>query len=388
MVSKDTENILLASWLKGENEEHMRYFTPQDFPTQPGVFDLVSKGERDPLTIARRMNMDPKEIALIASNYAPYLYNSAMQELARDISHRWISEHLTAGPAEIAEGMKQFNFAADDLPKPETTADRFIEELEERAGRPVVNTGIKDLDRMLCGIRKKELTSIGARPSVGKSAFVQQVAIHVARQGHRVLFFPLEMSQTALLERILLRYVDIPQYEMKTGLKPETWKRPEVAEAFNKLEALMESGNFMIFEGCTNINTIKRLIEKYKPYMVVIDQLEQLSSGGHKWSDKRQRFSYMTHELQRVAMDMDVAVWLACQVNRSADNSEPTLANLKESGTIEEDSDNVILLHRIGDKTAIQNIKLELAKQRNGECGSVGLVFMAGKYTFYGEEKT
>lgn len=387
MVTSEIEKILLASWLLGENTDHMKYFQPMDFPENPMVFDLLSKGEKDSVTIAQKAGVKMVDMAEIIQHYAPALYESAMMQLAKDISHRWISNHLDASPLEIAEGMKQFVFSAEDLPKPGTSVDDFIKELEDRNNRPIVNTGIRDLDRMLCGIRKKELTAIGARPSVGKSAFVQQVAIQVARSGHKVLFFPLEMSQTALMERILLRYVDIPQYEMKTGFKPETWKRADVSEAFDKLDAMMSSGNMMVFEGVTDIQMIKRLIEYHKPYMIVIDQLEQLSDGKQKWSDKRQRFSHMTHELQRVAMDMDVAVWLACQVNRSADNSEPTLANLKESGTIEEDSDNVILLHRIGEKTANQKIKLELAKQRNGECGSVGLVFMASKYTFYGEER-
>ena len=94
----------------------------------------------------------------------------------------------------------------------------------------------------------------------------------------------------------------------------------------------------------------------------------------------------MTHELQGMAMDENVAVWLACQANRGADDSPPTLANLKESGSIEEDSDNVILLHREGeDKYGNKDIRLELAKQRGGACGVKNIKFDAKKYTFYEE---
>ena len=120
--------------------------------------------------------------------------------------------------------------------------------------------------------------------------------------------------------------------------------------------------------------------------MIVIDQLEQLKDGMRNWPDKRAMFSHMTHELQAISLDMDVSVWLACQVNRGADNNPPTMANLKESGTIEEDATNVILLHREGEKTEKQSIMLDLAKQKDGQCGVINLAFDAPKFTFYGTE--
>lgn len=125
--------------------------------------------------------------------------------------------------------------------------------------------------------------------------------------------------------------------------------------------------------------------------MVVIDQLEQMRCSGEKFKDKRERFSYMTNQLKRISMTEDVAVWLACQVNRDASQSEPTLANLKESGSIEEDSDNVILLHRIPvEKMASSGwddnnrpMIINVAKQRSGATGAINAQFIANKFTFY-----
>ena len=310
-----------------------------------------------------------------------------MADLSKRMARRWLKEHEDATPMQVADAMRQYDRGVMEMPRPpsDPVAD-LMDEFDERRRTPFVATGITDLDNMLNGIRRKELTAIGARPSVGKSAFCQQVAMHVARRGRKVLYFPLEMSANAVVERMFMRYVNIPQYEVRRGLKDETWGTPQVANALNQVNEFFKDGNLLIFERCNDLQVIRALIRENKPFMVVIDQLEQLKDGKKFWQNKRERFSHMTHELQGLAMDMDVAVWLACQVNRNADGSAPTMANLKESGTIEEDSDNVILLHRDGDKTPQQNIVLDLAKQRNGECGTVNLIFQAPKYAFYGQD--
>ena len=296
----------------------------------------------------------------------------------------WVKDHQFAEPEEIMRAMEVFTRKTEALPEaPKDPVMELIEEFDRLAKEKPVSTGLTDLDRMLCGVRKRELTAVGARPSVGKSAFVQQVGMEVARQGKKVLFFPLEMSRVAIMKRMFSKYaVGVTPYEMRTGLKPETWTKNN--ETMSKLYQFMNFGTFLIYERCNDLRKIKSLIRKHKPHMVVIDQLEQLKDGDMRWPDKRARFSYMTHELQAISLDLDVAVWVACQVNRGADNVPPTMANLKESGTIEEDATNVILLHRDGEKTAMQSIMLDLAKQKDGECGTITLTFDAAKFTFYG----
>lgn len=386
----DVEKIILGAWLSEEHLEDAAMFSPEDFGIHHEIAKCYLNGITDPLELARASKTSPGAIADLRSGYHPFFYESAMQRVRVSLAHKWLDENQDKSPEEIAEAMKMFERHENNLPK--TTDDpvnEFIDELDERPSRPYVTTGISSLDAMLNGIRRKELTAVGARPSVGKSAFVMQTAMNVVKQGYRVLYFPLEMSQLALLERMFMRYTDIPQHEVRTGISREHWEDPTTQAAFDRMGELFKDDNFMIFERCTDIQTIKQLIVKHKPYMIVIDQLEQLSDGSKRFPDKRSRFSHMTHALQGIAMDYDVAVWLACQVNRSADNSMPTLANLKESGSIEEDSDNVILLHREDEeKTAIQRLILDLAKQRSGQCGAVPLVFMASKFAFFGSERS
>lgn len=386
MMNRDTEEIILGAWLSGEHLEDVKLFTAEDFEHLHTLAELYISGVTDHLTLSRKADVPRDLIGRLTGNSSDYFYESAMAEITQDKALKWVMQHPKAKPSEIAEAMKMFERESAKVPVPtEDLSLELQEEFDLRRTTPFVSSGINDLDYMLNGIRRTELTSVGARPSVGKSAFCQQVAVHVARQGHRVLFFPLEMQSKALSERLFMKYVDFSQYSVRTGLTDEQWRDPQTAEAFGFLDELSESKNFLVFQRVNDLREIRLAIRKYKPHMIVIDQLEQLKDGNLSWKDKRSRFSHMTHELQGMAMDEDVAIWLACQVNRDANDSPPTLANLKESGSIEEDSDNVILLHNEGvDSYGMRNIRLELAKQRGGACGVVKLKFDAKRYTFGG----
>lgn len=388
MVDHDTEEILLGAWLMGEHLEDVKLFSPEDFEFYPTMARLFMEGVTDHYELAKQAHVKRSLIASIISEYGNTFYESAMQTISQEKAQDWVHDHPRATPSEIAEAMRMFERESSKVPVPtESLSEELVEEFDLRRATPYVSTGINGLDYMLNGIRRTELTAIGARPSVGKSAFCQQVAVNVAKQGHRVLFFPLEMQSKALSERLFMKYVDFSQGSVRMGLSDEQWKDPQTTEAFNHLDELSQSKNFLVFQRVNDLQEIRLAVRKYKPHLIVIDQLEQLKDGGKTWKDKRSRFSHMTHELQGMAMDEDVAIWLACQVNRSADDSPPTMANLKESGSIEEDSDNVILLHRESEgKTERQRISLELAKQRGGACGKIHLTFVAKRFTFYEED--
>lgn len=387
MISRNAEQVILGAWLLDEHLEDMKLFKPEDFEYFPTIAKLFMEGVTDHFDLSEQAKVKRSSIIEMTHEYEDSFYEGAMQTISQEKAQKWVYEHPKATPSEIAEAMKMFERESAKVPVPtENLSQELQDEFDLRRTTPFVGTGIPELDYMLNGIRRTELTAVGARPSVGKSAFCQQVAINVARRGHRVLFFPLEMRSEALSERFFMRYVDFSAYSMRTGLTDEQWKDPQTAEAFNNLDELSESGNFLVFQRVSDLHEIRLAIRRYKPHMIVIDQLEQLKDGNMTWKDKRSRFNHMTHELQGMAMDEDVAVWLACQVNRDANDAPPTLANLKESGSIEEDSDNVILLHRKGeDEKGRMNIRLELAKQRGGACGVVDLKFEPKKYYFYEE---
>lgn len=385
-MQEDTERTILASWLMGEHLDDTKLFHPGDFVEYRVIAEAIMKGITDKFGVYQATKEPISTLDHITLGYAPNWYEMAMCSMEEEMFKRWQREHPDASKAEVVEAAQMFERPSSTLPKPSADPLREMqEEHDRRQTTPFISTGLTDLDNLLNGIRRKELTAVGARPSVGKSAFCQQIAMQVAKQGEKVLYFPLEMSTVAMTERMLMRYADISPYQLRRGISPEVRSDPKTQVAYDNIADILKDGNLLFYEMCNDLHDIKGLVKEEKPFMIVIDQLEQLKDGNMKWSGKRSRFSHMTHELQALAMKSNIAVWLACQVNRAAEgtNAPPTMANLKESGTIEEDSDNVILLHRENeDKPAIQSILLSVAKQRQGECGNVPLGFNAPKFLF------
>ena len=271
-------------------------------------------------------------------------------------------------------------------------SERFMKEMEEREKAKPVKYGLPTLDEMTGGLKRKELTAVAARPSVGKSAFALQIASHVQESGQKVLFFPLEMSALQTIERLcVMKQVADPK-SIKTG----RFQNNSIVLAQDYIYELEKSGLFKIFEGIGDIEKIRAAIRQENPFLVVVDQLTQMKAN-KPFKSKREQFSYMTNELKAMAMHEDVAIMLLCQLNRGAEADEPTMANLKESGSIEEDSDNVIMLHRVQrDQLRIPDmwaewetpVNINLAKQRSGETGSFLSGFNASRFRFYEKAKT
>lgn len=391
----EVEKMLIGGWLLGEHLDDMDRIGEKDFTSLRHIYRAIKAKGADVFRVAETAKITTVELMDMAKNYRDSFYQQALTGMLDSKMRRYLkSAAETKSLTEIKETLNKFeDVKLEELPEPAShLCTQYWEELDRRENQKMIYTGIRGLDRILCGIRTKELTSVGARPAVGKSAFTLQVAANVAKNGERVLYFPLEMSTTQTVERLMLRYMDVSQTKLRRG--EVDWKKLSVL-ADEKIMPLETSGNFLIFEAVNDINIIKALIKRHKPYMVVIDQLEQMRCSTERFKDKRERFSYMTNQLKRISMTEDTAVWLACQVNRDASQNEPTLANLKESGSIEEDSDNVILLHRIpAEKMASSGwddnnrpMLINVAKQRSGETGTINAQFVAKKFTFYDLEE-
>lgn len=387
----EIEKMILGSWLSGEHLEDMDRISEKDFQSFRHIYRAIKAKGADVFGVSEMAKVTTVELMDMAKDYRDTFYQQAFTGLLEDKMRQYLKRAAeTKSLTEIKDTLNRFDdVELEELPEPAShLCSTYWQELDRRANQKLVYTGLSSLDNLLCGIRTKELTSVGARPAVGKSAFTLQIATNVARSGEKVLYFPLEMSTIQTVERILLRYLDVPQRKLRKG--DVDWKEMSVL-ADETVMPLEESGNFLIFEAVNDINIIKALIRRHKPKLVVIDQLEQMRCSTEKFKDKRERFSYMTNQLKRISMTEDVAVWLACQVNRDASQNEPTLSNLKESGSIEEDSDNVILLHRIpaekmdssGWDDNNRPMIVSVAKQRSGATGAINAQFIANKFTFY-----
>lgn len=380
------DDILIGTWLRGEHLDDLphveaKYFKYADVVNAlkngiPAIKILVEHKDR---SILRSWTLDSSP-AIYESAYQALIEYQIREAIKAEADLDKVTQMLANRSARFTRPTESFHdYAAS-----------FAAEITRKRNQENIKWDLPFLQNATYGIKRKELTTIAARPSVGKSAFALQVAFGAWRQGAKVLYFPLEMSAQQSLGRILIRAGYISPKENQTGEIKDEAKYQLGIDLLNDIES---SGRFLIYEGEGRIEEMEKLIETEKPYLVVIDQLTQMKAS-QQFKDIRSQFSYMTSSLKRIAMQYDVAVALLCQINRSADGIEPTMANLKESGSIEEDSDNVILMHRLrhGDKDIEgrsfdwdneRPMKFILAKQRDGETGPFGVIFRPDRMSFY-----
>lgn len=381
----DFETVLLGTWLRGEHLEDLKYVKESDFVRTEIVRGL--KQGKKMLDIGGELR-NLSELAEMTTFRSETLYKQSFQrmmevQIKRDIANM---SDLDSIKAKI-EYFDSVRFG--DAKATEEPAVALAKEIDERANRETIKWDmIPSLNNLTAGIKRKELTAIAARPSVGKSAFALQIAYGAWKQGAKVLYFPLEMSANQSFGRLLVMNKYLTAKEFQTGKIKDTDRYYLGIDHINEMD---KSGRFKVYEGEGRIETIESTIKAEKPYLVVIDQLTQMRASV-PFKDIRLQFSYMTSNLKRIAMQENVAILILCQINRSADNIKPTMANLKESGSIEEDSDNVILLHKL-DKDKVRDpsqydwentrpMVLDLAKQRDGDVGETSILFTPSQMVF------
>ena len=242
-------------------------------------------------------------------------------------------------------------------------------------------TGILDLDKKICGLHNQELTIIGARPGVGKTTLALQIVEKIATNGKNVLFISLEMSETQLLQKMIARDGNINSYKMKMGtLEDEDFTT--ITEVASKLSQMPISINTKI----RNVQQIelqcRKLKNKDKLDLVVIDYIQLLKSN-EKFNIREQEVADISRRLKLLSLELDVPIIALCQLNRNADSGEPTLADLRESGSLEQDADNILFLYQEkGQDEENSVVTIKIAKQRTGEIGKIKVKFDKEKSAF------
>ncbi len=263
-----------------------------------------------------------------------------------------------------------------------------------------VKTGYGDLDRQLAGIGQSDLVLIGARPGMGKTSFALNLAVNVAlATDQKVAIFSLEMSDEQLASRILSSHALVDSYAMRTGaLEPADWEK--LAAGVDKL-----MGAHILVDDTPNI-TVSGMKAKLRREgnigLVVIDYLQLMQSDKH--TDNRVlEVADITRGLKLMAKDLRVPVICCSQLSRGNEartNKRPMLSDLRDSGSIEQDADTVIFIHREeyykqgqdGGKEKIEEeapvAEIIVAKNRHGSTGTVQMNWL-GKYTtFYAIDNT
>ena len=274
----------------------------------------------------------------------------------------------------------------------------LYEELEEACQNPNsvlgVETGYPGIDSRLQGLRPGQMIVVGARPGVGKTSFALNLAFNAAAKGASVAFFSLEMSKTEIAQRLLSSYARIPLTAIRGArIKNDQWST--IFQATQELSTL----DLMIDDTpgttVTEIRAKARRMLKDKPKkLILVDYLQLLSPPSSRRSDSRAtEVSEMSRGIKIMAKDLACPVVALSQLNRQVTDRKgqrPQLSDLRESGSIEQDADIVILLDRsMTEEEAARDDRPDpnvtdfiIAKNRSGPLDIVPLMFLAGSTRF------
>lgn len=192
------------------------------------------------------------------------------------------------------------------------------------------------------------------------------------------------MSDTQLIQKMIARTGNVKSYRMRMGtIEDEDWDK--ISKAIGKLSELKFNTN-------SKIRTIqkleleaRKLKNKGKLDLLIIDYIQLLKSKD-KFNSREQEVADISRRLKLMSLELDIPVIALCQLNRNASNNEPNLSDLRESGSLEQDADNVIFLHQENSESNI--VTLKIAKQRAGEIGKVAVAFKKDISTFVNLERT
>lgn len=228
-------------------------------------------------------------------------------------------------------------------------------------------TGIFDLDKVTNGLHEEELTIIGARPGVGKTTFALQIAHKIAQKGTAVGIVSLEMSEIQIVQKLISKVSHVDSNKLRTG-NINIAEQEKIAIAEGQISDLPISINTRI----RSIQEIEMYARKLKNKnnlgLLIVDYI-QLVKSKNKFNSREQEVAEISRVLKLLSLELKIPIIGLCQLNRNAARSEPTLADLRESGAIEQDADNVIFIYKENENDnneATENVVIDLQKQRAG----------------------
>jgi replicative DNA helicase len=280
------------------------------------------------------------------------------------------------------------------------TFDR-IDELHRSAGKMRgIPTAFADLDNLLAGLQKSDLIILAARPSVGKTTFALDIARNVALKSKgSVGMFSLEMSKEQLVDKLLCAEAGVDLWKMRTGKLSDKGEDDDFTRINRAMAQLSEARIFIDDSANANIMEIRtkcrRLQSEHGLDLIVIDYLQLMEGRGNK-ENRVQEVSEISRNLKAIARELNVPVLALSQLSRSVESRDshiPRLADLRESGSIEQDADVVMFIYRqklynedVPDEK--KNIaEIIVAKHRNGPIGSIKLFFDEKNVTFRNLDK-
>ena len=274
-------------------------------------------------------------------------------------------------------------------------------DLKEKSLNPGLSglpSGFYDLDSLTQGFQKSDLIILAGRPSTGKTAFGLNIGLNLIKRFKLpVLFFSFEMSKEQMMYRLLSMETNISQIRLKSGkLNQDDWVK------INKMIKILSKFPFFIDDTSgLSVQDIRSKIksvyfEQNKIGLVIIDYLQLIQNSKGKNENRVQELSQITRSLKAIAREFNIPIIALSQLNRGVENrvdQKPILSDLRESGSIEQDADLVLMLYnnpsnnlKSSDDSKFHLIELIIAKQRNGPIGMVNLNFDKTRTKFFNLE--
>lgn len=379
-------------------ENEMFNLTENDFVNQnnkkiiKAINEIKAKKEDiSMLTIQNKIDSGSSKVLEYLSKLGNYVYKTNAQTAYEILKEKTKKRELLELSKKIQKETEQIEDVDVYLEKCITEIhkieyqtekeENFIEEVAKTADRIEQNinkkqdysyyTGFFDLDDLTDGLHKGELTIIGARPGVGKTTFSLQIAEYIAKKQKNVNYICLEMSTEQMIQKMLAKEAKVNSRKIRNGDLTE--------EEINRIGIACAEVCELKINILTKIRTIqqieiiaRRMKNRNKLDLLIIDYL-QLVKSSEKFQSREQEVADISRTLKLLSIELEIPILALCQLNRNAARTEPTLADLRESGSIEQDADNVIFLYQEDEEKNI--ITVDLQKQRAGNTGKIKLKF-------------
>ena len=426
----DAEQAVLGSILIDSRciTEIIGVVQPEDFYLQQNreiyevIYSMFNLAQAiDPVTVLDKMReagiyrdnsrdyiMQLMEITPTAANATRYANIVREQAMLRSLSQAGVDitqmvQSQKGTPAEMLESAEKKIYALrkgerqDTLEHIGTILHKVYDHLNELAQSdsaiPGLSTGLRDLDSKINGLNKGNLLLVAARPAMGKTSFALNIGLNVAKKYNKtVAFFSLEMSREELTMRLLSGESFVDSQKMATGkLTEEEWVKIGMASsALSQTDIRVDdNGGITVAEMNAKLRRLDNL------GLVIIDYLQLMQGSGYgKSNDNRvQVVSDISRSLKVMAKELNVPVICLSQLNRAAEgrsDKRPVLSDLRESGSIEQDADCVMMLYRddyYNKDSEKRNVaECIVAKNRHGEIGTVELQWLPQYTTFADRE--
>ena len=264
----------------------------------------------------------------------------------------------------------------------ESTIETILNRIEGKTDleKDYVKSGLEKLDGSIMGLKGGRFYIIAARPSVGKTSFASFLCLEAMKQGRKPLFFSNEMSKEEIMEKMISSLSNISGSTLQTGALSDM-QNAKLTESMNQLskyKILIDEKSGWSLDQL--LSTVYKKHSRGECDMVFVDYLQQVRVP--KSQNKTEQVSIVSDAMKKLSRDLNIPVIGLAQINRDAEKTNgkdvaPSLIHIKDSGSLEQDADVVIILHRTEEShdESVTNIDLKLAKNRHGKVGTCHLKF-------------